>query len=895
MLDPPSPKARPISVTLAPQIKFDTPSCLQVKLMEVLGAACGIKEDEVRRIIGAVEIDRDNSALQLSCCRTAGELAAKAFIGAAGPRLAAGDSLIPMPMERTLEILRTHTGALADLDGWPLTGEQLRGLIDFHPGKVLAIPGEMVRVLDELNSYHLRRSLGGRQSMFTRSWGALAHDPDSIGDVRSADYTAELEIKYLRGARCQLPAAQERLVDYIEQLTLELGTRAEPPGPFSPSNRPSAKSDLISAASALFRFIPPLSEPDLYGLALCAALWHESNLSRPETTVAEELDAVLQPEGKRVRHLQISVSEKAPPPFYALTQAEQLALTFLLDELKHGPTGGAGDSQSIDNLESLLRIDSFLDRAGERLFPFEDLRGAALLAKTILLVRSQPSLGGRMDLALSAAERLDAVLFNHLRAFTASYVNDSDLRSIGVAQDEQRRIFLDKVAQAQFLGVVRTRSGALHYAALLGAAAGNTVSIAQADLNRSGSDLSQFVEAVKISEKSYHNYQIRRYCAVSRRQFGDRDSDSRILQELVESENYPALNAELKLCRMQPQEVVQRLRSSRARNLVELEAFCCNLRWLRENFSCGVPARLADSLELASNAGIFALIERLHDTALRQIAICVGYQAKEHAGMGLRHFLHQRQNAGLLAVFKRRGESDEQALNRFIEDGILFVAGSGSAKVPSRKHPRSHTLLSGPIRGMRGEFLSLVLANVPDPANPAAHKVQVVTALYHSSAKALRACLKRELAGWAEKADEDPELLRLTDAKAMLAAVNALLRDAGQSPITESEIEFFPKEGGLIAAMSSFDDGDMDFGGVLEAGIDEEIDSLDIFDRDRTAEEPESQPLFRGLGAKEPALGKSLRARAAAEGPDQEAPKKDEDYELAAEGFMFNPGAAALL
>ena len=112
------------------------------------------------------------------------------------------------------------------------------------------------------------------------------------------------------------------------------------------------------------------------------------------------------------------------------------------------------------------------------------------------------------------------------------------------------------------------------------------------------------------------------------------------------------------------------------------------------------------------------------------IIILHGFQSEhEHCGSGVEHILHQRERQ-IQKYAQRESMQYADAVESFLLDGIMFVAGTATSRVQSARQPIDHSILTGPSRDNR-YFVSLILRQGRDYRGAAVDFL--VTAIVHPS------------------------------------------------------------------------------------------------------------------------------------------------------------------
>lgn len=764
------------------------------------------------------------------------------------------------PTETILRSLAERVDPAPDGIRLPLSTERLETYLNQMKVSLAACPPELVRAVDELNMLCARLSIGhSPESMWVRPLTALnlgqpREEHPSVLDSHKADLPVD------SNAPMTLPHSE-----ILQSLGAHItGWREEP---FTRA--------LLKAALVVPRFIPPPTDERLYPLVACALLCHKLGIKKFELGPSAALDS-------RIVISEIKLHgdggvRKIPPArlLGGLKPDERLALAYLVGELP------LSDMNSARTAARLLR---FFETIGERPFSFGDLFSAALLAGASKAALSKASPQMSLD-----PPAVDFQFFRHASLFQASYVNAKDLRQLGTPPDHIETILM-KAWQAQLLGLVRTREGALAHSALLLRGLGGKPADHTGLCSRTGAVLKNFVHVVTLGQKKTDNYIITRCHSLSRQQFSPRDADAAVERELIASHNYPQIARHLGAKTFTLSALLEALRSGKIRNLVELEYFCASVAELKK-LHPHMKADIADVLMSGLSTGAYAKVQRLRDIELSRIAVCIGYQGKNHVGMGLRHVIEQRCKDGSLAAFQKKHGGTGDPMATFIDEAVLQVAATGLAKVPSSQYPGTHLLLSGAVEAAKNHFLTLVLADTGKQLNHYRGSVQVITALYHTSPSALRTYLYKELNGWIQNN-------RITDrakVESLLLGVNGVLLRAGEGEIRPRDLGFEEEEerelelGAVLKASA----GEGEFLDASLEEIESDRDMLASIDTFEEEEELRATVSLPPVPRPEP-VERGLVYRASVGRGEPAVPTRDE-YDLANEGFVFNPALAQVL
>ena len=816
---------------------------LQRRYLQMLGEDAGLRTKDVEALIAG-----RGSVLALTEAQSKAEnpsaLASASYLTS----VTLNNSLpqAALPLHALLPMIQ---GAVnTERQEFPLTLEHFRNLLFSATQAPVALSPDIGQAFDGLNSMYARLALGREKSLFTSPWSnfrSLYGAGSPVGNDSGMQIELERASGSSLGRHRNFPVK-----DLIEALAdTSLDHMKAPLG-----------ESLYLATAQVFKVMPPLSDARLYSLAAIAARAFELGvrgiecaprnhvLSGSSGEFALEIDG----DSPHVSRIAAALANREP--------VEYRALSFLLSELERVHRG----EHPVEGHAE--RLYAFFERLGSRPFAFEDLSAASVLARAIVALRTPGADNPSIEIPHSNAASFDAALFEHASSFSASYVHPRDLSFLNA---EAAVLVRAKTMQAQQLGFIHSRDGALAFAGMLSASEGIPFHITDEMRARTGADLRQFVRMLPESEMSRDVYSVKRFVPSSREQFTDDALAPAILREYERSRNYPAMESELAKAGIPNSAVAEWLITRRIPSLVELEGFCENMRWLRGAFE-NFRGSIVDALDAGSSAGVVAVVERAGDSQLPAISLSLGHQNKnESAGTGLRHVLHQRMQSGALADFRVEGESEDQTVQRFIDDAVLHVAGTAQAVVPSRKYPNSHILLSGPVSHLKGHYLSLVLAHTRDPLDPGTERIQVVTALYHTGPAALRKCLARELQGWIKASNQAKASYDETLLEEYLRRVNKLLTDSHQQPIQHSEIQAEPPRPSGIMFRSS--------GPKLKAAP--TVKSANLSDE---------APPRRMRAAGGPRFGyASLGLR--------EESEEDAEHLLSQNGFVFNPALASAL
>lgn len=181
----------------------------------------------------------------------------------------------------------------------------------------------------------------------------------------------------------------------------------------------------------------------------------------------------------------------------------------------------------------------------------------------------------------------------------------------------------------------------------------------------------------------------------------------------------------------------------------------------------------------ASQTKIAKIIANLADGE-RETTIFHGFQSKfEHSGSGFWHIIHQRM-LQLLRHFRRPDEAERVMIRRFLEDGLVFVAGTATLSIPGARDPNRYSLLSGALRD-DNQFLTLVLDREYEERE-ASHRL--VTAYYHHNIKELRSALRSPLSALLRFGTGVPSEAKNAP-RDYYDAVNDFLQSWGAKPLTQ--------------------------------------------------------------------------------------------------------------
>jgi hypothetical protein len=407
----------------------------------------------------------------------------------------------------------------------------------------------------------------------------------------------------------------------------------------------------------------------------------------------------------------------------------------------------------------------FFSTVAEQTVSFEDLIRVLLLV-TFIRSKGNDNIGWD-EVKNGVSERFYDALVDHLLSFQGGYLCDQDLKDLGIP-DRCRGEVIAIVSKQQLLGEVKTRQQALR--ATLDqirttdtdgsqvAPDDNLESIEIELLKRTGSDVDGFVlrreeAGCYIREaESGANYKIFR--CWSRRQFSREAIEREVEYEISHSGNYPAIVRELRLADLTYHDVISKMKGDKIFNLPELENFCESLAWRRQNIEHAANISLRHVDWITSSRAVFAEVSYPESSSkVRSITLGLGYQGADHEGTGVTHVIRQRVKDAGFRQFVRAEESDDDAVERFIRDGVLHIAGADGLRLPSGRAPSTHLLLSGMIAGTDNQFITLVLGRMPDADGEQDENVEalyLVTALFHKNKAAMRQTIKRELSGWVE-------------------------------------------------------------------------------------------------------------------------------------------------
>ena len=319
---------------------------------------------------------------------------------------------------------------------------------------------------------------------------------------------------------------------------------------------------------------------------------------------------------------------------------------------------------------------------------------------------------------------------------------------------------------------------------------------------------------------------------------------------------------------------------------MELDSLCASFAWQRATFT-GFKGDLAAAEQLLASSATYARVERFFDKELAEIALCLGYHGGSHIGQGLRHLIEQRARDGSIHHLSRPGESPTQAVERFIHDAVLHVAGNGSVKIPSGLYPETHLILSGEVAGTSGNFLSLVLSNNLAPgASTSSRRMEVVTAIYHSHAAQLRSFLVKQLKGWVARQSLPNDQIAEA-ATHFIASATPLLLRSRLNAISLDEIGWRPPEP-YAGVFQSRQDPDTH---SLVASADAEILEGLFADEERGSNNFRGERRFlRAQSTGHPPRATSFSKSASL--PSSQPPP---EFPLGVEGWYFNPTLAQVL
>jgi hypothetical protein len=485
---------------------------------------------------------------------------------------------------------------------------------------------------------------------------------------------------------------------------------------------------------------------------------------------------------------------------------------------------------SLFTAEGILNeAKQFFTSTGERAISFEEVVKVLLVA-TLVRLRAQ-SLHSWDQVVQAVTTRFPDVIIEHLLSFQGSYLSKQDLIDLDIPPEKHKAIH-DRVSRGQLFGTIESRHAAIIDALSAAGCGSANRENSQADvlgssdtvkelLTRSGSDPATFVsrdteDVFRPQPTSKATYTLFR--CISREQFPPRIVDQEVRFELLHSGNYPAIARELGFAKLSVEDVVARMRAGAIRNLPELEEFSKLLSWRRQNLPHASSVSLNQLEWITSSKAVFAEVRVPgKDGTERSITLGLGYQGANHEGTGVAHVIKQRAKDSAFRKFIKVGEDIDTAVERFIRDGVLYCAGEGTLRIPSRLSPNTHTILLSNIHGTDDQFISLVLGKASregDPQDTTIDASYLVTALFHKNAATLRQSLKKELSGWAENqhAHRSFEPAILVE---YLQHVNEFLGQFSIAPITLSEIMpgFLPEEDSMpILSAASDDDSESLFG-----------------------------------------------------------------------------------
>jgi hypothetical protein len=450
----------------------------------------------------------------------------------------------------------------------------------------------------------------------------------------------------------------------------------------------------------------------------------------------------------------------------------------------------------------LHEAKQFFASTGERKISFEEVVKALLVATLVRL--KDRSLSEWDQVVEVVTSRFPDALIEHLLSFQGSYLNEQDLIDLDIPS-EKHQIILDSVKRGQLFGKINSRRSALrealcsarsdksnHEGQLHGAL--GALSVPEKLLTRSGSDSAAFVnrdtaDVFYPQQPSRATYALFR--CISKEQFPPRILGEEVSFELRHSENYPAIARELQFAKLSEVDVIERMRVGAIRNLPELEEFSESLEWRRRNLPHASSVSLNQLEWITSSKAVFAEV-RVPDEhgKVRSITLGLGYQGANHEGTGVVHVIKQRPSDSVFRKFIKDGEDIDTAVERFIRDGVLYCAGEGTLRIPSRLSPDTHTILFSHIRGTEDQFISLVLGRASregDVQDATIDANYMVTALFHKNSATLRQSLKRELSGWAENQSLNERLDQAILAE-YLGQVHQFLDQFMISPISLAEV-----------------------------------------------------------------------------------------------------------
>jgi hypothetical protein len=422
------------------------------------------------------------------------------------------------------------------------------------------------------------------------------------------------------------------------------------------------------------------------------------------------------------------------------------------DETELASRFNAFPGVSVEDLPDLLRSIEFSardyqERSRDRSFDFGDAYFGFGLVALSKMRASDPN-SDLSPLLTGIFTHFPKAWFEQEKRFTATYVNEKDLLELQLDPTLPLSSIVDKIRSLQIFHEVPSRLAALSFSLRLESDSSEFPSLprqAQSLSQVSGARLSDFERVSVHASRALDDYRVTYFDCTPVRQFNERAEGSRILSELLSSGNYPTLLREMRTYSLLPNQILSMLREGKAASLVELEFFCRDLAWKRsnfDNFHLGLP----DAPSIRASLMTYAQIDRFRGDQSR-IRLCMGYQGTNtHTGTGVQHVQHVRSGDKTLSHFARDGDSTHDTLTRFLEDGVIHVAGSGGCIIPSGQLPKTHSVLTGTVREMEGKHVSLILA--PSSANRAEEGdsgSSVVTAIFHENGQRVRKYLQRQV------------------------------------------------------------------------------------------------------------------------------------------------------
>ncbi|MFC1638868.1 hypothetical protein ACFL26_01185 [Patescibacteria group bacterium] len=440
---------------------------------------------------------------------------------------------------------------------------------------------------------------------------------------------------------------------------------------------------------------------------------------------------------------------------------------------------------SPDQLADRIVRDAYPTQLLNARIPIRDAIRGAMSLQHAELFSMKPSVErsqlekGWQEIKKEVEARLPVIERQNKELLTVPLVSGTDLEKIGV--DPQRRAaILEEIFNRQVDGEIADRRTALETAFELLNANKEKIELLD-ELLGEGASRSFTARMENLHAKppeQRDGYQVLRFESMPIQQFTG-DTPSEEIVDMAMNGNYPRLAQHIRDNDVAPEQLKTLFTERGFANLLQLEGF------LERH---GVEAYGPEGEALLDvgtvHSPVMTAVEVRREAPSGEkdwLVVDNGYQGtREHRGTGLIHIGEQRAKA-LNASFRKPGESEEEMLDRFFEEGVIHVAGTRQLELPSDYDTERFSVLIGPMKNSDRQFVSLIV-------DKSGLEPRVITSLFQENPKNFRGDLRNMLRRLKERAKLPPEQLQRH-----IDEVNALLERQDISPITTDQLERKPE------------------------------------------------------------------------------------------------------